>query len=92
MSPTATNMPDATPQQSEPAITRSQTADSGIGSSQGNGEETGPEVQDPLAHMSDVDKFGLKGFMYLMHNYPDYAALVTGQDVSNLGFDLSSTE
>jgi CCR4-NOT transcription complex subunit 2 len=71
---------------------RSQTADSGIGSSQGNGDDSGPEVQDPLAHMSEADRFGMKGFMYLMHNFPDYAALVTGQDVSNLGFDLNSTE
>jgi len=42
--------------------------------------------------MSDVDKFGLKGFSYLMNNYPDYAALVTGSDITNLGFDLSSPE
>jgi CCR4-NOT transcription complex subunit 2 len=83
-------MPDGV--SSETVMPRSQTADSGIGSSQGIGDESGPEVQDPLAHMSDKDKFGMKGFLYLMHNYPDYAALVTGQDVSNLGFDLTSTE
>jgi CCR4-NOT transcription complex subunit 2 len=85
-------MADPGPQQPESAMPRSQTADSGIGSSQGNGDEAGPDYVDPLAHMSESDKWGLKGFLYLMHNYPDYAALVTGQDVSNLGFDLTSSE
>ena len=42
--------------------------------------------------MSDIDKFGLKGFSYLMNNYPDYAALVAGSDVTALGFDLNSPE
>lgn len=85
MAESAQQLPEHTP-------ARSQTADSGLGSSQGNAEDTGPEVVDPLAHMSDSDKYGLKGFLYLMHNFPDYAALVTGQDVTQLGFDLTSTE
>lgn len=85
-------MPEPTTQHPEQAIARSQTADSGLGSSQGNVDEAGHEVFDPLAHMSDSDKFGLKGFLYMMHNYPDYAALVTGQDITNLGFDLTSPE
>jgi CCR4-NOT transcription complex subunit 2 len=42
--------------------------------------------------MSDIDKFGLKGFSFLMNNYSDYAALVTGSDVTALGFDLNSPE
>lgn len=42
--------------------------------------------------MSEIDKFGLKGFSYMMNNYSDYAALVTGQDLSNMGFDLDSPE
>jgi CCR4-NOT transcription complex subunit 2 len=92
MASAASSLPDGVSQQPDGAIPRSQTADSGIGSSQGNGEDTGPEVQDPLAHMSESDKYGLKGFLYMMSNFPDYAALVTGQDVSNLGFDLSSNE
>jgi CCR4-NOT transcription complex subunit 2 len=79
-------------QQPEASGSRSQALDSGAGSSQSNAEESTSEVQDPLAHMSDVDKFGLKGFSYLMNNYPDYAALVTGSDITNLGFDLSSPE
>jgi CCR4-NOT transcription complex subunit 2 len=45
-----------------------------------------------MAHMSEIDKFGLKGFSYLMNNYPDYAALVAGSDVTALGFDLNSPE
>jgi CCR4-NOT transcription complex subunit 2 len=85
-------MAEPAPTLAEQTPARSQTADSGIGSSQGNGEDAGPEVFDPLAHMSDSDKYGLKGFLYLMHNFPDYAALVAGQDVTNLGFDLTSSE
>jgi CCR4-NOT transcription complex subunit 2 len=45
-----------------------------------------------MAHMSEIDKFGLKGFSYLMNNYPDYAALVAGSDVTALGFDLNAPE
>jgi len=92
MAPGLVSRPDGIPSQSEAAIPRSQTVDSGIGSSQGNPEEAAPEVQDPLAHMSDIDKWGLKGFTYLMNNFPDYAALVMGTDVSAMGFDLSSSE
>lgn len=58
----------------------------------GNPEDMTPEAQDPLAHMSEADKFGLKGFSYLMNHYPDYAALVGGSDLSNLGFDLNAPE
>jgi len=79
-------------QQLDLAGPRSQTLDSQLSSSQGNQEENGPEVQDPLAHMSDIDKWGLKGFSLMMNNFPDYAALVTGTDMTNLGIDLNSTE
>jgi CCR4-NOT transcription complex subunit 2 len=51
-----------------------------------------PEPQDPLAGMSEADKWGFKGLRTLMNNYPDYNALVTGIDPSTLGFDLSSAE
>ena len=69
---------------------RSQTLDSGIGSSQSNAEESGPEVQDPLAQMSDIDRWGIKGLSYMMHNYGDYNTLVTGTDMSMLGLDLNT--
>jgi len=84
--------PDGIAQQSESVVQGSQTANAGIGSSQSNPEEAAPEVVDPLAHMSDSDKWGLKGFTYLMNNFPDYAALVMGSDLSALGFDLNSAE
>lgn len=71
---------------------RSQTADSGIGSSQGAVEESGNDVIDPLAFLNDKDKFGLKGFTYMMQNFPDYASSVLGQDISNMGLDLNSSE
>jgi CCR4-NOT transcription complex subunit 2 len=78
--------------QNDGGAPRSQNLDSTVGSSQDNLEETGPEVQDPLAHMSEIDKWGLKGFLYMMNNYPDYAALATGIDVNSLGLDLNSPE
>jgi CCR4-NOT transcription complex subunit 2 len=80
------------PQQSDGGVPRSQNLDSTVGSSQGNPEESGPEIQDPLSNMSDIDKWGLKGFSLMMNNFPDYAALVTGTDLTALGFDLNSNE
>ena len=80
------------PPQPDPAVPRSQNIDSGMGSPQSNAEDSGPEIQDPLAGMSEMDRWGLKGFSYMMNNFPDYAALVTGSDTTNLGFDLNSTE
>jgi CCR4-NOT transcription complex subunit 2 len=79
-------------QQNDGGAPRSQNLDSTVGSSQGNPEETGPEVQDPLANMSEFDKWGLKGFTMMMNNFPDYAALVTGMDLTALGLDLNSNE
>jgi len=82
---------DLAPQQSDVAAPRSQTLDSGIGSSQGN-EDSGPEVQDPLSHMNEIDKWGIKGFTFMMNNFPSYAGLVTGSDTTNLGFDITAGE
>lgn len=76
--------------QTETSAPRSQTADSGIGSS--NAEETEAEFFDPLAGMSELDRWGLKGFTTLMSNYPSYAHLVCGRDLSNMGFELNSSE
>jgi CCR4-NOT transcription complex subunit 2 len=78
--------------QNDGGAPHSQNLDSTVGSSQGNPEETGPEVQDPLANMSEIDKWGLKGFTLMMNNFPDYAALVTGMDLTALGLDLNSNE
>ena len=88
------NRPDSEPfhQSADQGVTRSQALDSGIGSSQSNTEGQALEPEDPLAHMSENDKWGLKGFSYMMNNYPDYAAMVTGQDLNTLGFDLNSSE
>lgn len=78
--------------QHDQGVTRDlETAQSRNVSSQHSPEDDGPETHDPLAHMSDIDKFGIKGFTYMMHNYPDYAGLVTGTDITNLGFDLNSS-
>lgn len=83
---------DGPPQQADGAGPRSQPLDSTIGSSQGNAEEAGPEVQDPLAGMNEIDKWGLKGFSLMMNNFADYAALVNGSDMTSLGLDLNSNE
>lgn len=80
--------PDGAPPQPDSAT---HTGEPGV-NSKANAEDSAPEVQDPIAHMNDIDKFGLKGFSYLMNNYPDYAALVAGSDVTALGFDLNSPE
>ncbi|KAL2061738.1 hypothetical protein VTL71DRAFT_7116 [Oculimacula yallundae] len=80
---------DVLPQQE---VTRSQTLDSNMGSAQSNAGESNLEVQDPLPGMSEMDRWGLKGFSVMMNNFPDYAALVTGTDMANFGFDLNSNE
>jgi CCR4-NOT transcription complex subunit 2 len=81
--------PDGAPPQLDSAV---QSVEPGVAPSKSSAEDTGPDVQDPMAHMSEADRFGLKGFSFLMNNYPDYAALVAGSDVTNLGFDLNSPE
>lgn len=80
------------PQPSESSGSRAHPADPSAGSSQPNVDEYGNEIEDPLAHMSEIDKWGLKGFSYLMRNYPDYAALVNGIDLSTLGIDMNNPE
>lgn len=52
-----------------------------------------PEIEDPLAGMNDKDRFGLKGLLAMLKGpYPDQAALVSGIDITTLGFDLNTTE
>jgi CCR4-NOT transcription complex subunit 2 len=85
----SSSRPDGAPPHPD---TVAQSGEPGVTSNQSNPEDPTPEAQDPLAHMSETDKFGLKGFSFLMNNYPDYAALVGGSDVTNLGFDLNSPE
>lgn len=66
--------------------------DSAVGSVQSNADESNLEVQDPLPGMSEMDRWGLKGFSVMMNNFPDYAALISGTDMANFGFDLNSNE
>ncbi|KAK4126184.1 cobW-domain-containing protein [Parathielavia appendiculata] len=63
-------------------------------SSKGKEEEkaTTREVQDPLAGMAPIDKWGLKGLRTLMNNFPDYNALTCGIDPATLGVDMRSTD
>ncbi len=55
-------------------------------------KENKDEFQDPLAGMTTIDKWGLKGLRTLMNNYPDYHALIHGMDHSTVGLDLNSSE
>lgn len=50
------------------------------------------QAQDPLAGMSDADKYGIKGLLALMAKYPAYNALVHGMNPAEFGLDLSSEE
>ena len=83
---------DGASQPQESLMPRSHTADSGIGSSQGNPEDSGPAVEDVLGHMAPKDKYGLKGLSYMLNNYPDYNAMMTGIDINSFGLDLTSRE
>ena len=49
-------------------------------------------VNDPLAGMAPIDKWGIKGLRTLMNNYPDYQAAITGMDPQQFGLNLQSTE
>ncbi|KAI6383156.1 hypothetical protein MCOR25_000341 [Pyricularia grisea] len=44
-------------------------------------------VQDPLAGMPESDKWGIKGLRFLMNGFPDYNALVSGIDYTNMGLE-----
>lgn len=49
-------------------------------------------AQDPLAGMSEADKWGIKGLLALMTKYPSYNALVHGMDPAQFNLDMESTE
>ncbi|KAK8090815.1 hypothetical protein PG994_000320 [Apiospora phragmitis] len=49
-------------------------------------------VNDPLAGMAPIDKWGIKGLRTLMNNYPDYQAAITGIDPAQFGLNLQSTD
>ncbi|CAK7228181.1 transcriptional regulator [Sporothrix curviconia] len=50
-------------------------------------------VQDPLANMAPIDRWGMKGLRALLSN-PEYSGVVSsfGLDLTSLGVDLSSNE
>lgn len=53
-------------------------------------EASSSTAQEPLAGMSEADKWGIKGLLTLMAKYPSYHALVHGLNPAELGLDLSS--
>ncbi|RKF71904.1 putative not2 family protein [Golovinomyces cichoracearum] len=48
-------------------------------------ESEAPEVHDILSGMTEIDRWGLKGFSMMMNNSPAYAAFVTGSDLTSFG-------
>lgn len=85
-------MPTASSSRPDGPSTLTQAQELDPSSTQRGVENAESKVQDPLAHMSETDKYGLKGFSYMMNNFPDYAALVTGTDINHLGLDLLSEQ
>lgn len=53
-------------------------------------DASGSVAQDPLAGMSEADKWGIKGLLALMAKYPAYNALVHGMNPAEFGLDLNS--
>ncbi|BCS18089.1 NOT2/NOT3/NOT5 family protein [Aspergillus puulaauensis] len=55
-------------------------------------QDSGAEQQ-PLAEMSELDKFGLAGLLRMIHSdSADVASLAVGQDLMTLGLDLNQPE
>ncbi|KAL2872350.1 NOT2/NOT3/NOT5 family protein [Aspergillus lucknowensis] len=55
-------------------------------------QDSGTEQQ-PLAEMSELDKFGLAGLLRMIHSdSADVASLAVGQDLMTLGLDLNQPE
>lgn len=51
-----------------------------------------PNAQDPLAGMTDAQKWGLPGLRHLMNTDPTYSAFLQGIEAPTLGLDLQSPE
>lgn len=87
------SLPDGVAQPSEPRGSLGAIGnDVPAGKEKEENENEAPAVQDPLAGMAPIDKWGLKGLRTLMNNYPDYNALICGIDPSTLGVDINSNE
>ncbi|KAI1850083.1 hypothetical protein JX266_004462 [Neoarthrinium moseri] len=89
----------ASPSSTQDPTTQSSEARNALGAigndlSLGKGrDETDSQAGlDPLAGMSPLDKWGIKGLRTLMNNYPDYSSAVTGVDPNQLGLNLQSSE
>lgn len=51
-----------------------------------------PNAQDPLAGMTDAQKWGLPGLRHLMNTDPTYSAFLQGIEAPTLGLDLQSPD
>ena len=85
--------PQISSQQSQP---QAQTSRGQQGYSGGSGESPGaiqtPE-QVPLAQMSELDRFGINGLLATVKSEnPDVVSFACGQDLTQLGLNLSSLE
>lgn len=79
-------------QHSDLSSQRAQNADPNILNKLDESDSPEAEVQDILSGMIDIDRWGLKGLSMMMNNFPAFAALVTGSDLTSFGLDLGSSE
>lgn len=89
------SLPSISDGPSQPTELRNSLASIGndaLASKQNEGAEepANTPAQDPLAGMSEADKWGIKGLLALMVKYPSYSALVHGMNPAELGLDLTS--
>ncbi|CAN8102730.1 unnamed protein product [Discula destructiva] len=88
-------VPDAAGPSTDPRNSLSAAGNDGLTSKAGDvpAEATSTaSPPDPLAGMSEADKWGIKGLLALMGKFPSYSALVHGMDPAQFGLDLDSTE
>lgn len=82
------------PSQSQQTSSRLQQQQSGFGGDlvDSPGTVQTPD-QLPLSQMSELDRFGLAGILAMVRNdNQDLASLAIGQDLTQLGLDLNSSE
>lgn len=59
---------------------------------QPSGDSSTPNVQDPMAGMSEFERWSLRGMRHMMNVHPDHNALLMGVDPSRLGLDTVSPD
>ncbi|KAL1953749.1 hypothetical protein VTO42DRAFT_2313 [Malbranchea cinnamomea] len=95
MSGVTSNVPSDQPQQTQPQLQAAQQQQTNTYSGDGTevaGMGQGVE-QNPLAQMTEQERFGLPGLRAMIHSESaDIASLTFGQDLMSLGLDLNQAE